>query len=619
MRRKKHTYLYKLALIIILILFVPITVFFNVFWKKAFEEMEKSNQAYYEKIVESFTDSFEVKIMELKEYAATIVAKSKDTKSALWRGSEGYNENSYWYYEAREELVDEFNDHGVSMCGIYYYDIAYIVSSRGTQTLDSFIYSKLQVEDEETEQKLRDYFAAENWNGNKLVFCSGNSQQEQDEEMLMGYCTNMGKNQERVMIFFLIAPNDFQDSLSIVYGSKGINFYITDSDNEEVYLALGDAANDYVNLPEVDWKRNIGGSEQHVIYQRNIGRRDCAGLIYITEDSQLGDIVGFYNNMRIVLWITTLILLVVCLAALYVAYRPMYQLTSELDDYDGDEFQTIRNALDDHNARIQEQEMLIMDLLVKHLIHGVPISAKRIKRLGIDTTIQHYCVFVLEGQTLLTAEIERITEEIEKRFSARLFVTDWQGENRNVLILFMKNAEVEPVESWLSGWFEEYLVDEYAFYSGNVVDKLDDIRSSLLSCLERKKVSQADGKAIDKQAIKDEVKTLNVKEEQQRKLKEEILAYLEAHFRDEDLCQTQVADAFRISNYSLSRMFKNQIGVGFIEYVNAKRMEYAKELLLTTSYSVRDISVMVGFASDNYFSRIFKATVGVSPTAFREQ
>ena len=99
---------------------------------------------------------------------------------------------------------------------------------------------------------------------------------------------------------------------------------------------------------------------------------------------------------------------------------------------------------------------------------------------------------------------------------------------------------------------------------------------------------------------------------------DEVLAYLETHYRDPDLSQGQVADEFRISVYTLSRMFKKQVGVGFVEYVNYKRMEYAKELLLTTDYPVKTIAVMCGFANDNYFSKYFKNVVGESPSSFRE-
>lgn len=104
-----------------------------------------------------------------------------------------------------------------------------------------------------------------------------------------------------------------------------------------------------------------------------------------------------------------------------------------------------------------------------------------------------------------------------------------------------------------------------------------------------------------------------------RKMKEEVLAYLEAHYRDSDLSQVQVADRFRISNYTLSRLFKNQVGVGFAEYLTAKRLECARELLLTTEYSVKEVAAMAGFASENYFSRTFKLYEGMSPSSFRKQ
>ena len=80
-----------------------------------------------------------------------------------------------------------------------------------------------------------------------------------------------------------------------------------------------------------------------------------------------------------------------------------------------------------------------------------------------------------------------------------------------------------------------------------------------------------------------------------------------------------MADEFQISNYVLSRVFKNQVGVGFAEYVSGKRLDLAKELLLTTSYSVREIALMVGISNEKYFFKVFKTSVGMTPTEFREQ
>ena len=80
-----------------------------------------------------------------------------------------------------------------------------------------------------------------------------------------------------------------------------------------------------------------------------------------------------------------------------------------------------------------------------------------------------------------------------------------------------------------------------------------------------------------------------------------------------------MADHFGISTYSLSRLFKNHVGVGFSEYVTAKRLEAARELLLTTDESVGQIAAAVGIPNANSFSRLFKANVGLTPVKFRQE
>lgn len=119
---------------------------------------------------------------------------------------------------------------------------------------------------------------------------------------------------------------------------------------------------------------------------------------------------------------------------------------------------------------------------------------------------------------------------------------------------------------------QESYAAECSLYVGKVVDQLENIQMRFRSCL-----GQMKKKGDKKQKL--DTDTLTPKEEQQKKMKEEILAYLEIHYRDCDLSQGQVADLFRISNYTLSRLFKKQVGVGFAEYLIAKRLEYARELL----------------------------------------
>ena len=178
--------------------------------------------------------------------------------------------------------------------------------------------------------------------------------------------------------------------------------------------------------------------------------------------------------------------------------------------------------------------------------------------------------------------------------------------------LVFKKPDDDKISEHLKQWVSK-LPGECSLRVGKVVDRLDDIQVSFQSCEE-----QAKGKAGDEEKQKKSMIQEQSKDDAQKKMKEDILRYLGENFRDVNLSQAQVADIFRISNYTLSRLFKNQVGIGFSEYVVAKRLECAKELLITTSYTVNEISNMAGFNSASYFCKIFKTYEGVSPAVFRE-
>lgn len=102
-------------------------------------------------------------------------------------------------------------------------------------------------------------------------------------------------------------------------------------------------------------------------------------------------------------------------------------------------------------------------------------------------------------------------------------------------------------------------------------------------------------------------------------LKKEVLSYINDHFIDPNICRVHVADHFGISIYSLSRLFKDSIGIGFTEYITAKRMELSRQLLLTTDKSIIQIASEIGFIDPDYFSKLFKAHYGLSASKFRSQ
>ena len=67
-----------------------------------------------------------------------------------------------------------------------------------------------------------------------------------------------------------------------------------------------------------------------------------------------------------------------------------------------------------------------------------------------------------------------------------------------------------------------------------------------------------------------------------------------------------------------SRIFKEEIGDNFNIYVNRVRVDAARKLLLNEKVALVDISTMVGFEGQSYFSKVFKKMTGVTPGKFRE-
>ncbi|ANS73869.1 AraC family transcriptional regulator [Paenibacillus yonginensis] len=66
----------------------------------------------------------------------------------------------------------------------------------------------------------------------------------------------------------------------------------------------------------------------------------------------------------------------------------------------------------------------------------------------------------------------------------------------------------------------------------------------------------------------------------------------------------------------LSRIFKEETGMTFSEYVNRVRIDASRKLLESGRYSVKQVSVQVGFSTYNYFFKVFKEWTGMTPQAY---
>ncbi len=98
-----------------------------------------------------------------------------------------------------------------------------------------------------------------------------------------------------------------------------------------------------------------------------------------------------------------------------------------------------------------------------------------------------------------------------------------------------------------------------------------------------------------------------------------VKAYIDEHFCDPALCIEQISDYFSYNKKYISTLFKKQMRVGISEYIRTLRLNRATELLEKGAQSIAEIARAVGFHDPLYFSRLFKAHTGLSPTHYQSQ
>ncbi|TBL75788.1 response regulator transcription factor [Paenibacillus thalictri] len=98
---------------------------------------------------------------------------------------------------------------------------------------------------------------------------------------------------------------------------------------------------------------------------------------------------------------------------------------------------------------------------------------------------------------------------------------------------------------------------------------------------------------------------------------EEVKDYLDKHYH-EDVSLPALSEQFHFSTQYISKKFKETYGITVVAYLTDLRMDKAKALLKSTALSIADIAGQLGYDDENYFSKVFKKQVGMSPFPYRK-
>ncbi|MBS6930374.1 MAG: response regulator [Lachnospiraceae bacterium oral taxon 082] len=100
--------------------------------------------------------------------------------------------------------------------------------------------------------------------------------------------------------------------------------------------------------------------------------------------------------------------------------------------------------------------------------------------------------------------------------------------------------------------------------------------------------------------------------------KDVIKDYIDRNYK-KDISAKDVAGILGYSDVYFSKVFKQLFDDNFINYLTKIRIDRAKLLLKDVSFNIKEVGKSVGYADSNYFTKVFKRSVGMSPSEYRSK
>ena len=97
-----------------------------------------------------------------------------------------------------------------------------------------------------------------------------------------------------------------------------------------------------------------------------------------------------------------------------------------------------------------------------------------------------------------------------------------------------------------------------------------------------------------------------------------IIQYINEHFCD-DLSIAMLSEQFALSANHITNLLKQELGIRYNDYITQLRLEHAKELLVTTTLSVKNITSACGYYSQSHFTKLFVEKEGCTPIEYRKR
>ena len=81
---------------------------------------------------------------------------------------------------------------------------------------------------------------------------------------------------------------------------------------------------------------------------------------------------------------------------------------------------------------------------------------------------------------------------------------------------------------------------------------------------------------------------------------------------------SNLSEYLQMNSSTLSRKFKQEVGMTFIQYVTEERMKYSTQLLNNPLIRIQEIARILGYDDPRYFTEVFKRHFHMTPQQYRQ-
>ena len=187
------------------------------------------------------------------------------------------------------------------------------------------------------------------------------------------------------------------------------------------------------------------------------------------------------------------------------------------------------------------------------------------------------------------------------------------------LLKVIKEKGMSPVVIVLSAYSEfEYAQEALRLGVVNYLLKPIGKKKLIEAVEEAVKVLEKQVRAgIIEKVVDEKIVDANTKMDSTKDTIRKAMSYIDQHLRDE-LTQKDVAAHVHLNPSYFSVFFKEQVKMNFSEYVTRRRIQRAKEIMISTDLPISEIAEEAGYKTAKYFIKLFKENEGMTPSAYRK-